>query len=76
MGLGTWPLTDKQVAPLIVTAIEAGYRHLDTETSIVPAVNPERIRQNIDLFDFSLEPTDVDAISALGQGPDAGVDWT
>jgi len=30
VGLGTWPLTDAEVAPVIVTAIEAGYRHLDT----------------------------------------------
>jgi hypothetical protein len=30
VGLGTWPLTDAEVAPLIVTAVEAGYRHLDT----------------------------------------------
>ena len=30
IGLGTWPLDDKAVAPVIVTAIEAGYRHIDT----------------------------------------------
>jgi 2,5-diketo-D-gluconate reductase A len=30
IGLGTWPLTDEQVAPAIVTAVEAGYRHIDT----------------------------------------------
>lgn len=30
IGLGTSPLNDEQVAPLIVAAIEAGYRHIDT----------------------------------------------
>lgn len=30
IGLGTWPLDDEQVAPTIVTAVEAGYRHIDT----------------------------------------------
>ncbi|MET4783006.1 aldo/keto reductase [Glaciihabitans sp. UYNi722] len=30
IGLGTWPLNDEQVAPVIVTAVEAGYRHIDT----------------------------------------------
>lgn len=30
IGLGTSPLNDKQIAPLVVAAIEAGYRHIDT----------------------------------------------
>jgi 2,5-diketo-D-gluconate reductase A len=30
LGLGTWPLNDEQVAPVVVAAIEAGYRHIDT----------------------------------------------
>ena len=30
IGLGTWPLKDDEVAPVIVTAVEAGYRHIDT----------------------------------------------
>jgi 2,5-diketo-D-gluconate reductase A len=30
IGFGTSPLNDKQVAPLVVAAIEAGYRHIDT----------------------------------------------
>jgi len=30
IGLGTWPLSDETVAPVVVTAIEAGYRHIDT----------------------------------------------
>jgi 2,5-diketo-D-gluconate reductase A len=30
IGLGTWPLNDAAVAPVVVTAIEAGYRHIDT----------------------------------------------
>ena len=30
IGLGTWPLSDDEVAPMVVAAIEAGYRHIDT----------------------------------------------
>jgi len=30
IGLGTSPLNDKKVAPVVVAAIEAGYRHIDT----------------------------------------------
>src|SRR5262245_18660612 len=30
IGLGTSPLNDGQVAPIVVAAIEAGYRHIDT----------------------------------------------
>jgi 2,5-diketo-D-gluconate reductase A len=30
VGLGTWPLSDAEVAPVIVTAVELGYRHIDT----------------------------------------------
>ncbi len=30
IGLGTWPLNDDEVAPVVVTAIKAGYRHIDT----------------------------------------------
>ena len=30
IGLGTSPLNDHQVAPIVVAAIEAGYRHIDT----------------------------------------------
>jgi 2,5-diketo-D-gluconate reductase A len=30
IGLGTWPLNDEAVAPVVVTAIQAGYRHIDT----------------------------------------------
>jgi len=30
IGLGTSPLNDEEVAPLVVAAIEAGYQHIDT----------------------------------------------
>jgi len=30
VGFGTSPLNDKQVAPAVIAAIEAGYRHIDT----------------------------------------------
>ena len=30
IGLGTWPLDDEQVRPVVADAIAAGYRHVDT----------------------------------------------
>jgi 2,5-diketo-D-gluconate reductase A len=30
VGLGTWPLDDRQVADAVVQAVDAGYRHIDT----------------------------------------------
>lgn len=30
IGLGTWPLDDREVADAVVQAVEAGYRHIDT----------------------------------------------
>jgi 2,5-diketo-D-gluconate reductase A len=30
LGLGTWPLNDKEVAGAVASAVEAGYRHIDT----------------------------------------------
>lgn len=30
IGLGTWPLDDDQAAAAVVSAVEAGYRHIDT----------------------------------------------
>lgn len=30
LGIGTWPLDDAQVADVVVTAVELGYRHIDT----------------------------------------------
>ena len=30
IGLGTWPLNDREVADAVVNAVEAGYRHIDT----------------------------------------------
>jgi 2,5-diketo-D-gluconate reductase A len=30
VGFGTWPLNDEEVADAVVSAVEAGYRHIDT----------------------------------------------
>ncbi|WP_309105792.1 aldo/keto reductase [Arthrobacter sp.] len=30
LGFGTWPLNDEEVADAVVSAVEAGYRHIDT----------------------------------------------
>jgi diketogulonate reductase-like aldo/keto reductase len=44
-------------------------------TSAIPkSVRPERIAENIDIFDFSLAPEEVQAISALDTGERGGPD--
>ena len=55
IGLGTSPLSDKEVAPAIVAAIEAGYRHIDTaykygnETGVGQGIRDSGIRRE-DVF--------------------------
>jgi len=49
--------------------------HIELGLVAIPkSATPERIRQNIEIFDFSLTPADVAAISALDQGEAAAVD--
>ncbi|CAG7724649.1 unnamed protein product [Allacma fusca] len=41
------------------------------EIAVIPkSVNPERLRQNFDLFSFELTPTELEKLKALDQGPD------
>lgn len=49
--------------------------HMELGLVTVPkSSNPERIAQNIDIFDFHLEPEDVAALSALDKGEEAAFD--
>lgn len=49
--------------------------HLDLGLTVVPkSSNLERLEQNLDVFDFELEPDDVMAISALDQGEASAAD--
>lgn len=49
--------------------------HVEHEVIPIPkSSNPERQRQNIDVFDFSLAPEEVEAISALARGRIWGAD--
>lgn len=49
--------------------------HMELGVVAIPkSATPERIRQNIDIFDFSLSPAEVAAISAQDQGEEAAVD--
>ncbi|MEO4044848.1 aldo/keto reductase [Hoeflea sp. CAU 1731] len=49
--------------------------HLQNGVSIIPkSVNPGRIRENADIFDFELEAGDIAAMDALDRGQRAGAD--
>lgn len=49
--------------------------HIERGVVAIPrSGNPDRIAQNIDVFDFSLTPDDMARIATLSKGPDAGVD--
>ncbi|WP_282688943.1 MULTISPECIES: aldo/keto reductase [unclassified Streptomyces] len=49
--------------------------HLQLGNIVIPkSVTPERIRQNIDVFDFELSAADLDAVAALDRGMRTGPD--
>jgi len=49
--------------------------HLQQGRSVIPkSTNPERIAQNIDVFDFTLAAAELDAIGALDRGVRGGPD--
>jgi 2,5-diketo-D-gluconate reductase A len=49
--------------------------HLELGLVAVPKTsNTERLRQNIDVFDFDLDADEIEAISALDQGSEVPVD--
>lgn len=49
--------------------------HLELGLSVVPkSSDPRRLRQNLDVFDFSLSKAEVAELSALDQGESAAVD--
>jgi 2,5-diketo-D-gluconate reductase A len=49
--------------------------HMELDLITVPkSASPERMRENIDIFDFALTPEEVDEISGLDQGESAATD--
>jgi 2,5-diketo-D-gluconate reductase A len=49
--------------------------HLQQGLVAIPkSANPQRLRENFDIFDFELEDQDFESIATLDAGPDAGVD--
>jgi len=49
--------------------------HVQNGLVVIPkSADPERMAQNLDLFDFALDAGDVAKLDTLDDGPDAGVD--
>jgi 2,5-diketo-D-gluconate reductase A len=49
--------------------------HIEQGLVVIPkSGNPERMRENLDIFDFALEPQDLAEFAALDEGPAAGND--
>ncbi|WP_457965132.1 aldo/keto reductase [Arthrobacter sp. D1-29] len=49
--------------------------HIQNGLVTVPKTgDPERMKENLDVFDFALDPQDLAEISILDEGPDAGID--
>jgi 2,5-diketo-D-gluconate reductase A len=49
--------------------------HIQNGIVAVPkTANPERMRENLDIFDFALDPQDLAELSILDEGPKAGND--
>ncbi|MFT4028981.1 MAG: aldo/keto reductase [Protaetiibacter sp.] len=42
--------------------------------AIPKSASPERMRDNLAVFDFELSPSELDALATLSLGPDAGID--
>jgi 2,5-diketo-D-gluconate reductase A len=49
--------------------------HVQQGLVVIPkSSDPERMRENLDLFTFELTPDDMASLATLDEGPDAGVD--
>lgn len=49
--------------------------HIQNGIVAVPkTTNPERMRENLEVFDFALDPQDLAEMSILDEGPGAGID--
>jgi 2,5-diketo-D-gluconate reductase A len=49
--------------------------HIEQGLVVIPkSGNPERMRQNLEIFDFALDPQDLAELAALDEGPGAGND--
>ncbi len=71
-------------APIVAQIAEAHGRtpaqivlrwHVQNGLVVIPKTSsPDRMRENLEVFDFELTETDLVALGTLSQGPDAGVD--
>ena len=49
--------------------------HIQNGLVVIPkSGDPQRMRENLDVFDFALDPQDLAEISILDEGPGAGID--
>jgi len=89
LGLGTFKMPEgKVVIQSVRKALELGYRHIDTAViqigvvTIPKSTHPERILENMQIFDFEISKEDMQAICSLdndervGHNPDRGIKQT
>ena len=49
--------------------------HIQQQLVVIPkSADPERMRENLEVFGFALEPQDLAELAALDEGPGAGND--
>ena len=77
LGFGTWQLENGVARAAVRTALETGYRHINTArlyrneeaVGLLPrSSKPERIRSNFDVFDFELSDQEMERIFSLDCG--------
>ncbi|WP_208866362.1 hypothetical protein [Paraburkholderia lacunae] len=89
VGFGTYLISPDAVAAAVSAAVANGYRHVDTASvyeelmrwgvqngfAVLPkSMNPERMRQSLDLFGFSIDDEDMALIKTMDRS--GGIAWS
>jgi 2,5-diketo-D-gluconate reductase A len=78
IGIGTWPLNDDEIVPVLRTAVDAGYRHIDTaaaygnETGVGRAIVETGVARD-ELFVTTKIPNDAHGLDLTPAALDASL---